>query len=362
MRSALLPIAPDVAPESRIDFTTGMQVKPVAHLLIDVASARGRKLLKGALSYIRRNTNWQVHAIEPGVRSVASLGPCRKGGFGVIAQIDDATLAAALRDCQAPVVNVGSWEATSDIPRVGNDVRETADLALEHFCKMGYRHVAFIGAKESPTSRELSEQFAACALRRDVDCRTYQTDIAPTAGSYAKLIEQLRNFPKPIGVLAGSAQLGRKLIRSCMSEGIVVPHQVAVVGFSDSTLLCELADPPMTSVAPHTARVGYVAANILDRMLQGETEIPQSTRIRPQGVAARKSTDAYAVDDPDVAAAARFIRENALSGIKVTDVLKAVPMSRRVLESRFRDYLGRTPHQEILNVRLDYVKHMLQET
>jgi LacI family transcriptional regulator len=57
-----------------------------------------------------------------------------------------------------------------------------------------------------------------------------------------------------------------------------------------------------------------------------------------------------------------MIREHACEGINVSDVLKTVPLSRRVLEQRFQKLLGRTPREEILQVRLARVKQLLGET
>jgi LacI family transcriptional regulator len=84
--------------------------------------------------------------------------------------------------------------------------------------------------------------------------------------------------------------------------------------------------------------------------------------IAPLGVAARQSTDVLAVDDRNIARALQFIREHACAGINVADVLKAVPLSRRVLEQRFQRMLGHTPREEILHVRLNRVKQLLVET
>ena len=82
----------------------------------------------------------------------------------------------------------------------------------------------------------------------------------------------------------------------------------------------------------------------------------------PIEVESRPSTDAIPVDDPEVAAAAHYIRAHALEGIKVADVLAAVPVSRRVLETRFRAHFGRTLHQEILGIQLGHIKKLLRET
>ena len=84
--------------------------------------------------------------------------------------------------------------------------------------------------------------------------------------------------------------------------------------------------------------------------------------ITPLGIAERQSTDVLAVDDREVAGAVRYIREHACEGINVSDVLRAVPLSRRVLEQRFQRWLGCTPREEILHVRLGRVKQLLGET
>ena len=84
--------------------------------------------------------------------------------------------------------------------------------------------------------------------------------------------------------------------------------------------------------------------------------------VEPQGICTRQSTDILAINDPEIAAALRFIREHALSGINVQDVLRAVPVSRRVLESRFRRALGRTPHQEMMRIKLNRIKDLLRDS
>jgi LacI family transcriptional regulator len=135
-----------------------------------------------------------------------------------------------------------------------------------------------------------------------------------------------------------------------------------VIGVDNDRLLCDLADPPLSSVICNTHRTGYEAAALLDRMMSGEPVPPEACLIKPLGIETRQSTDILAIDDPHVAVAVRFIREQACTGIQVSDVLQHVPFSRRVLESRFRKILDRTPHEEIARLRIDRVKQLLVET
>ena len=97
-------------------------------------------------------------------------------------------------------------------------------------------------------------------------------------------------------------------------------------------------------------------------MMAGLSEKPAAHLIEPLGVVTRGSTDVLATNDADISAAVRFIRTHANLGINVEDVLRAVPLSRRVLESRFRRLLGRTPHEEITRVQIERIKELLVET
>lgn len=155
---------------------------------------------------------------------------------------------------------------------------------------------------------------------------------------------------------------GRQVLNACRRLGIAVPDEVAVIGVDNDDILCDLADPPMSSVIPNTYRTGYEAAALLARMMAGESVKAEAHLIAPLGVATRQSTDVLAIDDRNIAAAVRFIREHACEGIGVKDVLKAAPQSRRLLECRFKKLIGRTPHEEIVRVQLNHVKLLLAES
>ena len=96
--------------------------------------------------------------------------------------------------------------------------------------------------------------------------------------------------------------------------------------------------------------------------MAGEKAPGNVTLIKPLGIVTRQSSDVLAVDDADVSLAVRLIRQRACEGMKVDDVMDAVPLSRRVLDHRFKQLLGHTPHEEILRVQLQHAKQLLTET
>jgi len=69
-----------------------------------------------------------------------------------------------------------------------------------------------------------------------------------------------------------------------------------------------------------------------------------------------------AIDDMEVASAIRFVRENAVKGITVEEVLSRAEKSPTTLERRVKRLLGRTIKSEITRVKLSRARLLLCET
>jgi LacI family transcriptional regulator len=165
-----------------------------------------------------------------------------------------------------------------------------------------------------------------------------------------------------LGIMACNDVRGRQLLEAATLGDIDVPHEVAVVGVDDDPLLCELSNPPLSSVAFNARLGGYRAAELLDGLMSRRLKRPQQIDVEPLWVVPRRSTDAVAVDDAEVASALRYIRENARRAIGVSDVVWHAAISRRTLEIRFHTVLGRSVREEIERVRLSWTRQLLVET
>jgi LacI family transcriptional regulator len=153
----------------------------------------------------------------------------------------------------------------------------------------------------------------------------------------------------------------REVLDVCRELNISVPEEIAVVGVDNDEVLCEVSQPPLTSVALDTRRIGIEAASMLDRLMHGES-VGSPVIVEPCGIVTRRSSDTLAIEDRHIAVALGFIRRHACEGIEVSDVLAQVPLSRRTLERRFRQQVGCSPLAEINRVRLDRAKQFLKET
>jgi len=162
--------------------------------------------------------------------------------------------------------------------------------------------------------------------------------------------------------MAANDHRARQVLEACRVSGLRVPEDVAVIGVDNDELLCQLSTPLLTSIEQGAKRIGYEAAALLDRMMDGKK--PRQTRfvIDPVAVVPRRSTEFLAIQEPNVAKAMAFVREHACDGIKVRNVVDAVSMSRAGLETRFKAVLGHSIHKVIRNVQLDRVRRMIHDT
>lgn len=336
-------------------------------LLIETSNAYARGLLHGIRAYMRETEPWSVYVGEHTRGEVAPKWLRDWDGDGIIARVENQRIADAVLATGLPVVDVSAARLMPGVPYVETDDEAIAALAAEHLLSRGFSQFAFCGMPQFMWSRNRCEAFC-----RRIETAGHPCEVYPPAGDnrrekswereLAQLGDWLEQLPKPVGIMAAFDIRGRHVLDACRERGIGVPYQVAVIGVDDDELVCELADPPLSSVAPESHSAGYEAARLLDAMIRGEQPETDVYLYEPLGVVTRKSTDVLATADVDLSNAVRFIREHACDGIKVGDVLEHVAMSRRVLEVRFKELLGHTPHEEIICVQTRRVKQLLAET
>jgi len=324
-------------------------------LLIETSNAYARGLLRGVMAYVREHEPWALRLTEHGRGEVSRNELAEWKGDGIIARIENRRIAKTLRGCRCPVVDVSAARLLPKLPWVETDDEAIAKAAADHLLQRGLRNFGYLGDDRFNWSR-----WRRAAFHRYLDQLGFACHDAPRRG-VSKLADWVRGLPKPAGVMACYDIRGRELIDACRQAEVEIPDQIAVIGVDDDELLCELSDPPLSSVVPDVRRTGWVAAELLDGWMSGSRPRVLGHPIAPLGITTRRSTDTLAVEDADVALAVRFIREHACGGITVEEVVDRVPLSRRVLESRFHRLLGHSPHAEILRVRLQRAKELLTQ-
>ncbi|MBN2295823.1 MAG: helix-turn-helix domain-containing protein, partial [Pirellulales bacterium] len=149
------------------------------------------------------------------------------------------------------------------------------------------------------------------------------------------------------------------LVEACSRLGIRVPDDLAVIGVGNMETTCEFCRVPLSTVERSGRRVGYEAAALLHRLIDGEDPPEDDILIQPEGVIRRASTDVVAVDEPHVAEAVRYISEHIDEEFGVETLERIVPVTRRWLEHQFKKHLRCTPHEFICRARVEKAKQLL---
>jgi LacI family transcriptional regulator len=170
-------------------------------------------------------------------------------------------------------------------------------------------------------------------------------------------------LPKPVGLFCANDDRSASILECCRALGYGVPEDVAVIGVDDDPYICDLANPPLSSISMASDRAGYEAAELLHQMILGQVTMCGQRVLAPAvGVAARQSTDILMVRDPDVRAALRFIRENVSRPIQVRNIVKATNLSHRTLNDRFYQECGSSILKQLTNARVAHISRLLRET
>lgn len=330
-------------------------------VLIETSNRHGRSLIEGVAKYNRERRLWNLELFELARGASAPKWLNSWDGDGAIARVESHETARVLGSTGLPIVNLSAARLIPGAPLVETDDDAIANLAYRHLAERGLRNFAFCGEKRFAWSRSRARFLSQAVAQDGHGFWQFSPRQEDAPGEQRKQIASwLRGLPMPIGIVACYDVRARDLIEVCQDEGLLVPDEVAIVGIDDEPLQCQLSKPSLTSIALNSERMGYVAADLLARMMEGEELSGSAIYMEPLALIPRESTDILMTSDPLVAKALHFIQANSCCGIGVQHVVNHVGTSRRVLETRFQKCVGRTPHSEIMNVRVRRVQELLK--
>jgi len=335
-------------------------------LLIDTSSSWGRDLIHGISVYVKQRGNWVLDLEYRGRFEKMQLPPSWQGD-GIIARVTNPAIAQEIIRSGRPAVNV-SWYSygSPQIPRCTNNETSFGRMMAEYLLRRGFRSFAYFGAsrRQRPGySDRVKEAFFRTLAEAGFRCAVWRPEnYEPDANSGVEIAQWLHTQPRPVGVAVWGDHVGRQVAESCRIANLAIPDDVAIISAEYDALMNSLSGPPLTTIDYLADLVGYEAAALLDRMMEGQVHPADTVLIEPLGVITRQSTEIMAVADTLVAAALNFIRQNLRQQIRVGHLLADLGVTRRRLEQQFRKVLGRSIADEIRSVRLDHVRRMLRDT
>jgi LacI family transcriptional regulator len=343
-------------------------------LLIESSREPGRDCLLGIAAYIRNHGVWQILHLENGIADELPNVVKSWKGDGVISRNNNEKMARSVAQLRLPVVDLRGAHPTPGCAMLCTDPQACAQLAAEHFLSRGFRHFAFCGYPGVSFSDQRCDHFVRylgasghdVAVFRIPGRRPLVSDmrVQEVGGELAetRLVNWLKTLASPVAVFACNDIRGRQVLAACATAGLAVPDEVAVLGVDNDEVICGLSQPPLSSIQQNAFQLGYEGAAILDGMMAGTAAPGLPILIAPQGLSNRLSSDVSAVEDPEVAAAVRYIRDHACTGGTVEDMVRDLMVSRTSLERHFLKTLGRSPKAEMERVRFERARQLLAET
>ncbi|MCC7086614.1 MAG: DNA-binding transcriptional regulator [Pirellulales bacterium] len=340
---------------------------PHVALIIETSMAYGRGLLKGVSQYVTENGYWSTYIDQRSLNDPPPTWLQNWNGNGVIMRAQTRRIIQVVASLKVPAIDTLHHYAELGVPLVIPDHQAIAATAAEHLLDRSFRHFAFVGVERAHWSKSRRDAFVAVLRRAGFPCQVYsplsrRRFLESWEGGQQDLTEWLCDLPKPVGIVAAHDLRALCVLDACRRGGIVVPEQAAIIGVDNDEPLCMHGNPPLSSVVIDHNLIGYQAAALLDRMMQGKKCSTRPIQIRPRGVVTRRSSDVVAIEDALTAKAVRYIRQCACDGINVDDVAQHCGVSRRTLERSFGLFLGFSPHDQIVRTKVTRAKELLADT
>ena len=324
-------------------------------VLVDPAYDYFRRIVEGVRAYRSGDRPWSITFGDTTILNKPGAIEGLEQVAGIIAAMGHEGQEQAVAQLGVPAVNVSSRLSPAEAlhPRVSVDNEAVGRLGAEHLLERGFKRLAFCGI-QAWFSQQRAAAFEAAAAAAGVPCEIERPGVSGLAGF-------LGGLATPVAVMASDDQRASHVLECLGRLELAVPEEVAVIGVNNEWH-CHLATPTLSSVDPSAEQVGFEAARLLDRLLQGEAPPAEPVLVAPRGVVERASTQVLAIDDPEVRRAVEFIRDNACRGIGTEQVLDQTNVSRPTLTKRFRAALGCTVREEIRRVQFARARQLLIDT
>ncbi|MEN6383647.1 MAG: DNA-binding transcriptional regulator [Phycisphaerales bacterium] len=335
-------------------------------------------IMDGITEYIRAKGDWQL-IIWPD-NSIKSLQFLKKRGCkGAFVSTQTATKAKELIQLGIPVVALSTVQDMYNLPYISANSRLVSYMAAEYLMNKEFQNFAFFGLTQAKWSRDRFEHFQDYLGKKTHTVSVFREKEIPILNDFTpftrlwinstvgtgqeELIKWLRELPKPVAILASCDIFACHLINVAKEANINMPDEVAILGINNDNAVCNICDPPLSSIALNFKKAGYTAATLLDNIISGkDTMHGQCVDITPTHVETRSSTDVYAIGDPDIIQAMKYIRQHSNKPLQVNEIANSVCMSKRSLQMRFHKLIGRSIHDEIVSAHFEIAKILLIET
>ncbi|MEM8867713.1 MAG: DNA-binding transcriptional regulator, partial [Verrucomicrobiota bacterium] len=336
-------------------------------ILVETALASGRQILTGVSRFLHERQDWSIYQYLGPMGTLEPEALRSWEGDGIIARISNREVLDMIIDKNIPTIDVLGNVSPQVFPLVKCDDTSVGAIVAKHFLENIHRNFAFIGLADERWSieRELAFRKEVHAVNQQV--QTFHIEQRPveqavTGDEFESIKTWLSGLSTPIAIMVASDQFATILFEACHQLDLTIPENVSVVGVDNDRPFCDLCRPKLSSLQPDHEQVGYLAAQALSRLIDGDSAPERLIEVSSHALYERQSSDLIAIKDQATLQAMKYIRAHAAESPSLDEIAQASGTSRSVLQRRFRRYLKRTIGEVVLNEKLRIAREMLRDT
>ncbi len=247
----------------------------IAVVLYDFDSLVYKDILKGVRE-VAKVQGYEVIIIESvsgkdAVSKILSQGLV-DGAIILSASIDDEMIIELAGD-SFPIVVLDRKISNEYISCVLIDNVMGAYQAVKHMANMSYRKVGTItGPKDTYDSNKRLEGFKKAVKELGLENNPSWNGCGNfiEQGGYNAMLKLLENDNYAEAYFCANDEMAIGAIKACKEKGLLVPEDIAIIGFDD-IVLCEYVNPRLTTLRRPSYESGMIAANNLVHSLKGES-------------------------------------------------------------------------------------------
>ncbi|MGL5938155.1 MAG: substrate-binding domain-containing protein [Phocaeicola sp.] len=337
-------------------------------LLTDFTESFSFQLLKGILAYSNKQTPWVICRMPPaykanyGIKGVVEWANSWKAD-AIIGRFDNEEDVSLFKKSSIIAIAQDYKSRFKSVPNITGNYYKTGRMAAEFLLSKGFKHFAFYGYQDTVWSKErckgFYESIAEHGFKDSFYCYENQSIDDFWLYETSTLLNWLNSLPPSTAVMACDDNQANRMAEVCKANNIKVPNQIAIIGVDNDEMICNLSDPPLSSISHDVVRGGFEAAALIAKMKSGKQETYEDIVIEPVAIVNRLSTDFYSTTDSAIHKVLEYIHQNIAEKITVGNLLKETTLSRRLLEIRFKQVTKQTIHRYILNLKIERFAQLL---
>ncbi len=175
-----------------------------------------------------------------------------------------------------PAVIVDNFLFSAYVDCVGNDNTYGVKSAVSYLIDCGHKQIGYLRSKQRIVNFDDRELGVKLSLSEHKDqnlapLSVIDVDISPDR-AYQDMMKWFNAGNIPVeAYFAENDMIAATFIRALKECGYRVPDDVSVIGFDD-VQICEMIEPPITTMHAFKERLGLIAVNVLEyRIRSGDT-------------------------------------------------------------------------------------------